>query len=196
MVNIASIGCFDSFRFSYIFDNSEQFHNIKKIIYDYSKQKREKISDYEKILTFFMYQGTTDSDEYSIFIDKISFFEGIIILIKTTEGKKFGIYHRGLITPNEKNSFDSDCKDVFLFTFDNNKIYYFKGGKYSIHFNNKHFLSLGDDELIIYNNYFNNGGYIDFPLKSFYFPSISNNILTNKNGKFGVKNIEVYCFFG
>jgi hypothetical protein len=196
MVNIASIGSFGTFRFSFIFDNSEEFQNVKKIIYDYRKEKGEKVSNFEEIQTYFMYQGITDSDEYSAFMNGIFFFESITIIIKTTEGKRFGIHHRGLINPNGKKYFDSECKDVFLFTFDDNKIYKFKGKNQSVHFNKKHLLSLGDDELVIYNEYFSNGGYIDFLLKSFDFSNVNSNILTGKNGKFGLRDIEIYFFFG
>ena len=196
MVNIAAIGSFGSFRFSFIFDNSEEFQNVKKLIYDYRKEKGEKVPKLEEIQTYFMYQGDTDSDQYSVFMDRIFYFESITIIIKTYEGKRFGIHHRGLINPNGKKYFDSECKDVFLFTLDDNKIYKYKGEKHSIHFNKKHLLSLGDDELIIYNEYFINGGYIDFPLKSFDFSNVNTNILTGKNGKFGVQNIEIYFFFG
>ena len=197
MVNIASLGELGAFRFSLIFDKSEEFQNIKKIIYDYKKEKGEKVPNFEEIYTYFIYQGSTDSDEYSIFMNKLFYFEGITIMIETSEGKKFGIYHRGIINPDKKKKkVDSDCKDVFLFTLDSNKIYKFKGKSNSIHFNKKYLLSLGDDELVIYNEYFTNGGYIDFPLKSFDFSTVNSNILTGQNGKFGVKNVEVYIFFG
>ena len=56
-------------------------------------------------------------------------------------------------------------------------------------------LSLGDDELVIYNDYFSNGGFIEFPLKSFDFSTINNNIFTEENGKFNIRNIEAYYFF-
>ena len=54
---------------------------------------------------------------------------------------------------------------------------------------------MGDDELIIYDEYLTNGGYIEFPLKSFDFSTINENVLTNENGKFKIKNIEVYSFY-
>lgn len=195
MVNIASIGSFGAFRFSFIFDKSEQFQNVKKIIYDYKKEAGDKVPNIDKVSTFFMYQGVTDTDDSITFIEKISYFKDIIIMIHTLNGEKFGIFHKGEITPNNKHKFDSDCKDVFLFTLNNNKIFKFKGKKNSFHLNKDKFLSLGDDELVIYNDYFNQGGYIDFPLKSFDFSTVNNNILTKENGKFQIKNVEVFYFF-
>ena len=194
LVNIASIGSFGRIRFSFIFDKSEDFQNMKKIIYDYKKEIGDKVSTVENLETQFLYEGFTDSDDYISLIDKIDYFNDIAIIIYTKDGTKFGVYHNGEISPDNKYKFDSDCKDVFLFTLDNNKIYKFKGKKNSFHLNKKIFFSLGDDELVIYNEYFLNGGYIDFPLKSFDFSTINNNILTKKNGKFEIKNIEIYRF--
>ena len=196
MVNIAAVGLNGSFRFSFLFENSEEFQKIKKIIYIYKEEHTRDHSIFDEMQTFFIYQGITDSDFYSTFIEKISFFESIMIIIQTEDGHKFGIYHKGIIKPNNKHNFDSDCKDVFLFTFDNDKIYKFKGKKISMHFNKDTFLSLGDNELIVYNEYFINGGYIDFPLKSFDFSTVNSNILTGENGKFKIRNIEVYCLLG
>ena len=195
MVNIASIGSFDAFRFSFIFDKNEQFRNLKKIIYDYRKESGDQLPNLDELRSIFIYQGITDSDDSIIFIEKISYFEGIIIMIHTINGEKFGIFHKGVITPNNKHKFDSDCKDVFLFTLESNKIYKFKGKKNSFHLNKDKLMSLGDDELVIYNNYFSQGGYIDFPLKSFDFSTYNNNILTKEKGIFKIRNIEVFCFF-
>jgi hypothetical protein len=195
MVNIASIGSFGSFRFSFIFDKSEQFQHVKKLIYDYKKEIGAKVTTIDEMETMFLYQGITDSDNLSDIIDKLSFFEGLVFLFNVENGKKFGIYHKEILAPNKKHVFDSPCKDVFLFTFDSDKIYKFNGKKYSMHFNNDQ-ISLGDNEFIIYNEYFNNGGFIDFPLKSFDFSTVNKNILTGENGKFTIRNIEVFCFVG
>ena len=196
MVNIASIGSFGAFRFSFIFETREEFQKVKKLIYDYKRETSKNNHTGELIYIGFLYQGITDSDFYSAFLEKISFFENLVIMIQTSEGRKFGIYHSGIIAVKDKYKLEYICKDVFLFTLDNNNIYKFKGKKNSINFKKGYFFSLGDDELIIYDEYFINGGYIDFPLKSFDFSTVNSNILTEENGKFGIKNIEVYCFLG
>ena len=64
MVNIASIGSFGRIRFSFIFDKSEDFQNMKKIIYDYKKEIGDKVSTVENLETQFLYEGFTDSDDY------------------------------------------------------------------------------------------------------------------------------------
>ena len=190
IVNIGSIGSFSGFRFSFIFEKSEEFQHLKNIISNYKKEKGNNI---DKMEVIFIYNGYTDSDNYNNFIEKISYTDEIVIMIETIDGNKFGIYHGGIIM-SKNYKFDSECKNVFLFTLDNNKIYKFKGEKKSLNLNKEKILSLGDDELVIYNEYYKNGGYIDFPLKSFDFSSINNNILTKNNGKFKINNIEVYRF--
>ena len=196
MVNIASIGSFGAFRFSFIFEKSEEFQRVKKLIYDYKRETSNNMYTGELTLIAFLYQGITDSDFYSALLEKIAFFESLVIMIQTSDGRKFGIYHLGIIALKDKYKLEYNCRDVFLFTLDNNNIYKFKGKNNSINFKKGYFFSLGNDELIIYDEYFVNGGYIDFPLKSFDFSTVNSNILTKENGKFGIKHIEVYCFLG
>lgn len=195
MANIAALGTAGKLRFSLIFEKSEDFHTAKKLIYDYRIELGDKISKYENIDMFFLYQGIVDSDDASSFIDYISYIEGIIILIQTEEGKKFGIYHKEMIEPDENKEFRSKSSNVIIFSLDTKKIYKFKGKKTSISFTEDKLLSLGKDELVINNEYFSNGGYIEFPLKSFDFSSVNSNVLTEGNGKFNIRNLEVFCLY-
>lgn len=197
MVNIASLGTLNSFgivRFSFIFEKKGEFDKVKKIIYVYKNEIGDRTSDYDKIGSIFIYQGVTDSDDFTSFMNKISFYDDLVILVKTQEGKKFGIYHKSPLKPKNNLEYNSNCKDVFLFSLDSDKIYKFIGKKKSIQFNSDKLLSLGNDELVIYNDYFSKGGYIDFPLKSYDFSTVNSNVLTGENGKFKIRNIEVYSF--
>ena len=47
-------------------------------------------------------------------------------------------------------------------------------------------INIGDDDIIIYQDYFQNGGEINFPLKSF--------DLSTTNKKFDIQNIEAFFF--
>jgi hypothetical protein len=195
MANIAALGTAGMLRFSLIFEKSEEFHTVKKLIYDYRIELGDKVPTYENFGMFFLYQGIVDSDDASSFMDYISYIEGIIILIQTEEGKKFGIYHKEMIAPDENKEYRSESKNVIIFSLDTKKIYKFNGKKYSISFTEDKVLSLGKDELVINNEYFSNGGYIEFPLKSFDFSSVNSNVLTEGNGKFNIRNLEVYCLY-
>lgn len=192
MANIAAFCTTDSLRFSLIFETSEELNTVKKLIYDYRIDLGDKIS-YDKLNMAFLYQGIVDSDDASSFINIISYCEGLVILIQTEEGKKFGIYHRDRILPNENEEFKSKSRNVIIFSLDTKKIYKFNGKKNSISFSDDKLLSVGKDELVINNEYFSNGGYIEFPLKSFDFSSVNCNVLTEGNGKFTIRNLEVFC---
>ena len=194
MANIAAFCTTDSLRFSLIFEKSEEFNTVKKLLYDYKIELGEKVS-YDDLNMIFLYQGIVDSDDASSFMNYISYAEGLIILIQTEEGKKFGIYHRDVISPDRNEEFKSKSRNVIIFSLDTKKIYKFNGEKYSISLTKDKFLSVGKDELVINNEYFTNGGYIEFPLKSFDFSSVNSNVLTEGNGKFNIRNLEVYHFF-
>lgn len=195
MANIAALGSYDQFRFSLIFENSEEFHTVKKLIYDYEIELGEELPKYENFDTVFLYQGIADNDNAYSFMDYIYYVDKIFILIQTEEGKKFGIYHKEEIIPNDDNEFKSTNKNVMIFSFNAKKLYKFNGKNNSISFTKDKFLSLGDDELVIYDEYLTNGGYIEFPLKSFDFSNVNENVLTNENGKFKIRNIEVFSFY-
>ena len=195
MVNIAAFASTGILRFSLIFENSEEFHTVKKLIYDYRIELGDNMPKFEDLNMPFLYQGIVDSDDASSFMDYISYIEGIIILIQTEEGKKFGIYHKEMILPDENKEFRSESSNVIIFSLDTKKIYKFNGKKNSISFTEDKFLSVGKDELVINNEYFTNGGYIEFPLKSFDFSLVNSNVLTERNGKFNIRNIEVYFLY-
>lgn len=195
MANIAALGFFGTCRFSIIFEKSEDFHSVKKMIYDYRIGLGEEIPTYEDMGLYFIYQGIIDNDDYTSFMDNLSYAEGIVILIQTESGKKFGIYHKEMIVPDDDYEFSSESKNIIIFSLDTKKVFKFIGKKKSLRMTKDKCLSLGDDELVIYNDYFSNGGFIEFPLKSFDFSTINNNIFTEENGKFNIRNIEAYYFF-
>ena len=198
LLNIAAINKSKGMRFSFIFENSEEFNTIKDLIIEYKHKIDETSKEFKYIKTFFIYQSIIDSDKYKAFIDNISFYEDILILIQTDVGNKFGIYINDVIVPNKNNEFESNTENIFLYSFETKKIYEYIGtgnkNKKSISFNKEKLLNLGDDELVIYNNYYSHGGLINHPLKSFYLSNDDNNIFTGRNGEFTIRNFEVLSF--
>ena len=53
-------------------------------------------------------------------------------------------------------------------------------------------LIVGNDEIVVYTGYLTKGGFINFPLNSF--DNNNKNVLTGQNGKFFIRNIEVFSF--
>ena len=61
--------------------------------------------------------------------------------------------------------------------------------------NKKKFIEVGDGEIIIFDNFYNNGGFIDYPMKSFENLNEYDNIFTSENGTFDIKYIEIFAFY-
>ena len=196
LLNIAAQSVKGIMRLSLIFEKSEEFNTVKRLIYDYKVIKKGDFKiEFDKRIVFFLYQNVVDSDDYNSFMNIIAFFGNIFIFIQTEDGNKFGIYHRKYVIKNDNNEFDSNSTDILLYSFETKKLYEFAGDKNkSLSFKNDKLLILGDDELVIYNNFCKRGGYINYPLKSFDLSNENKNILTGKNGKFSIKFLEVVYF--
>ena len=196
IVNMACLNQFGLVKFSHIFETSEEFNTIKEIIYKFREDidKREIKVEYRNI--FLLFQGMTDG--YENFLERISYFWNLAIFIETTDNKKFGLFLVDIIFPDKNNEFKSDTKKIFMYSFETKKKYdSLGGGDVILRINNKDndkMIVVGNDELIIYNEYYLNGGEINFPMKSFDFSTVNSNVLTGQNGKFNIKNIEAFCF--
>lgn len=190
MVNIASLSGGDHYRFSIIFDKKDEFSKIKDIVYEYIQE-----TDINNREIIFLYQSIIDSDSYEDFMIRIIYFPNIFIFVQTEKGYKFGIFLKDIIIPNKNNEFIAESKDIFLYSFETKKLYNFSGNKKkSLSFTKGKILILGDDELIIYNEYWTKGGFINYPLKSFDLSDNNKNVLTGQNGEFYIRYIEVYSF--
>ena len=95
--------------------------------------------------------------------------------------------------PDDNNEFEAISKDIFLYSFESKKVYNFIGNKKkSLAFKKDKLLIVGDDEIVVYNGYLTKGGFINYPLNSF--DNNNKNVLTGQNGKFFIRNIEVFSF--
>ena len=194
LVNIALLNQYGLVRFSFIFETSEEFKTIQNIIYDYRKEIEKRAIPVEYRMTFLLFEGMMDDDKK--FIERISFFWNLAIFIETSEEKKFGIFIADLITPDKNQEFDSASDKIFLYSFETKKKYNYIGNSKQIFRINKDdkMIIVGDNELIVYQEYYINGGEINFPMKSFDLSTVDSNVFTGKNGKFSIKNIETFCF--
>ena len=193
IMNIAalSLSINGNFRFSINFENSDEFNNIKTIIYNYLNKSDSKYPRY----IYFLYQSGVDSDEFQNFMENISYFINLFICIQTEKGITFGIFINKFIKPDNNSEFEADTNDIFLYLFKIKKIYNFKGDKKkSLSFKRDKLISLGDDELVIFDEYWVNGGYIKYPFKSFDLSDDDVNSLTEQNGEFYIKYLEIFSF--
>ena len=191
LLNLGIINKNGTMRLSFIFEKREEFTTLKNLVYEYkSKLKDTKIVP---IKTFLLYQSV--NDDYTTFLNRISYFDDILILIQTDSGNKFGIYVQDTVIPNEDNEFESKKSNLFLYSFETQKMYEYTGyNKISFSIKKDKLITLGEDELVINNDYYTDGGYINFPLKSFHLNNVNKNIFTGENEKFCVRYLEVFFF--
>ena len=196
IVNIACLNQFGLVKFSYIFETSEEFNTIKDIIYEYKQENENMIIKLENRNIFLLFQGL--SDNYENFLERISYYWNLAIFIETSDDKKFGVFIVDIIFPDKNDEFKANTKKIFMYSFQTKKKYDYIGkGENVLRINEKDsdkMIIVGDDELIIYKEYYLNGGEINFPMKSFDFSTVNTNVLTGKNGKFNIRNIEAFCF--
>ena len=194
LVNMGLLNQYGLIRFSFIFEKSDEFKTVQNVIYDYRKEVEKREVPIEYRSTFLLFEGMMDN--YDKFLDRVAYFWNLAIFIETLENKKFGIFLSDIIAPIKENEFQTESKNIIMYSFDTKKKYNYIGdGKkvLSIHKDGK-MLVVGDDELIIYDDFYMNGGEINFPMKSFDFSTVNSNVLTGENGKFSIKNIEAFCF--
>ena len=196
IVNIACLNQFGLVKFSYIFETSEEFNTIKDIIYEYKQENENMIIKLENRNIFLLFQGL--SDNYENFLERISYYWNLAIFIETSDDKKFGVFIVDIIFPDKNDEFKANTKKIFMYSFETKKKYDYIGkGENVLRINEKDsdkMIIVGDDELIIYKEYYLKGGEINFPMKSFDFSTVNTNVLTGKNGKFNIRNIEAFCF--
>ena len=194
LVNMGLLNQYGLIRFSFIFETSDEFKTVQNVIYDYRKEVEKREVPIEYRSTFLLFEGMMDN--YDKFLDRVSYFWNLAIFIETLENKKFGIFLSDIIAPIKENEFQTESKNIIMYSFDTKKKYNYIGdGKKVLSINKDgKMLVVGDDELIIYDDFYMNGGEINFPMKSFDFSTVNSNVLTGENGKFSIKNIEAFCF--
>ena len=194
LVNMGLLNQYGLIRFSFVFEKSDEFKTVQNVIYDYRKEVEKREVPIEYRSTFLLFEGMMDN--YDKFLDRVSYFWNLAIFIETLENKKFGIFLSDIIAPIKENEFQTESKNIIMYSFDTKKKYNYIGdGKKVLSINKDgKMLVVGDDELIIYDDFYMNGGEINFPMKSFDFSTVNSNVLTGENGKFSIKNIEAFCF--
>ena len=195
MINLFVQRLFNNvFHYSFLLKNNYEINFIKQIVFDcYPKEEFSRT----KYKSYLLYQSKIDGDSKKVFLDLINYWWNIIIIIETNSNKRFGIFIHSFITLSFKNIISD--KNLLFFDLDNLKTYKLKtNGENILEFpqNNDIILKIGEDDLIIYENFTlnNSKSFSNFP-KLFennnnYEPNM--NPLTNtQKGFFTIKNIEM-----
>ena len=142
---------------------------------------------YKKISLNLLYKAIVDSDKAEIFHKKCDSANSTLVLVKSSNGKRFG----GFTSCKwEGKSIEKKDEKAFIFSLDKMKIYNVIPGEDAIGcYPNFGPVFLGC-QIRIYNDFFKNGG--TTYEKGLNFDTQEDYELTGGLNKFGVKDIEVY----
>jgi hypothetical protein len=148
---------------------------------------RKICQNHNKITLNLLYKATIDSDKASVFHKKCDSAENSLVLIKSTNGKRFG----GFTTCSwEGNSIEKKDDNAFVFSLDKMKIYDIIQGEDAIGCYPKYGPVFLGCQIRIYDEFFTKGG-TTFE-KGLNYDTQEDFELTGGLKKFDIKEIEVY----
>jgi hypothetical protein len=200
LVNLISNCKSKNLYFAYSFKNKTEFDLVQNFINGYYKNDPynhfiDYINLFERHNLLMTYQSTFEYERFFDYKDVLRYQKYSLIIINTEDDKRFGIYIDEPIIFDEKNEFVSKENRFFIFSFQSKTMHKYIGKGSGLKMNNINIIEIGDDDIVIYENFYNNGGYINYPLKDFENLDYKENIFTGKNGKFDIKNIEIFGIF-
>ena len=181
-----SANAYGNIHFSFLFERSDEVQSVKNSINSYSK--------FEKPYLHLIYESNIDGDNSSLILNLIKYWTNIFFIIGSKSGEKFGFFFQESVYPNKRGFFQSKGHKCFLYSFKNKREYPSSENQISFVFNYNNLLNIGNGDLIINHEFKTNGGIINFPFKSFYIHE-SDIEFDKLNGKFEIKDIEIYLVF-
>ena len=182
--------------FSYSFLNKSEYDLIKNFILEYHYNINN-INYDQYNFTYkikMIYQSASDYFSYVDLINLLNLRRNLLLIINSLDDEKFGIFLDEKIIFDKENQLNSEGKKFFLFSFSNKKMVKYIGKKSGIKINDKteSILVVGNNEIVIYNYFYNFGGCINYPLNSFEKLENGNNNFINIKGNFDIKNLEIF----
>ena len=189
-----------TYRFSLIFQTSDQVQKIKNSIKDFYKDTKNMNLDTNKFSMDFVYSAVMDGGEYKDMDFKITTSHNTFIIFEAENENKFGFYVEQPVIFSNKKEFPYSGNNCFLISFQHDGIYKCIGDKIKLSIKDKEkMIVIGDDDIIIKKNFFNyedKKGIINFPFKAFDVSTINKNIFTNNDENlFHIMGIEVFSFY-
>ena len=148
---------------------------------------RKMSKDYNKITLNLLYKATVDSDKASVFHEKCDGADNTLVLIESTDGKRFG----GFTSCSwEGNSIEKKDEDAFVFSLDKKEIYDVLPDEDAIGCYPKYGPVFLGCQIRVYDEFFQNGGTtfekgVNYDTKEDF--ELSGGLKT-----FQIKEIEVY----
>ena len=146
--------------------------------------------DTNKYYLKLLYKSTKDTDDITVFQNKVHNKKNIFIIILTLDNKKFGFYSFVGISLDNKEIKDNKA---YLFKLYKEQIDCFrvKNDEIAIYANKDYVLNLGGEQLVIRDKFLSNASCCGLKMKNY---RLYNNYqLNNGNKNFIIKEMEVYC---
>ena len=197
LANLIAISERRNIFFSYSFLNKSEYDLIKNFILEYHYNINNINFDQNNNLTYkikMIYQSASDYFSYVDLVSLLNLRKNLLLIVNSLDDEKFGIFLDEKIIFDKENQLISEGKKFFLFSFSSKKMIKYIGGKSGIKINNKteSIFVVGNDEIVIYNYFYNFGGCINYPLNSFEKLENGNNNFINIKGNFDIKNLEIF----
>jgi hypothetical protein len=148
---------------------------------------RRMCKDYGKVTLNLLYKATVDSDKASVFHNKCDSASNSLVLVQSTNGKRFGGYTS---CSWEGNSIEKKDEDAFVFSLDKMEVYDIIPGEDAIGCYPKYGPVFLGCQIRIYDEFFKNGG-TTFE-KGANYDTEEDFELTGGLKNFQIKEIEVY----
>ena len=196
LTNLIAISERRNIFFSYSFLNKSEYDLAKNFILEYhhnvSNINFEQIDLIYKIKM--IYQSASDYFSYVDLVKLLNYRKNALIIVNSLEDEKFGIFLDEKIMFDKESKLISQGKKCFLFSFNSKKKVNFIGEKNGIKINDttESIFIIGNEEIVIYNYFYNFGGRINYPLNSFEKLEEGKNDFINIKGMFDIKNLEIF----
>ena len=196
LTNLIAISERRNIFFSYSFLNKSEYDLAKNFILEYhhnvSNINFEQIDLIYKIKM--IYQSASDYFSYVDLVKLLNYRKNALIIVNSLEDEKFGIFLDEKIMFDKENQLISKGNKFFLFSFSNKMMVKYIGEKSGIKINDRteSILVIGNEEIVIYNYFYNFGGRINYPLNSFEKLEEGKNDFINIKGMFDIKNLEIF----
>ena len=198
LTNLIAISERRNIFFSYSFLNKSEYDLVKNFIIEYHQNNtilnKELLKNDIKYKIKLLYQSASDYFSYVDLVNLLDLRKNALLIINTLEDEKFGIFLDEYILFDKYGKLVSEGKKLFLFSFKLKKMLKYIGEDSGLKIDDKSefILTVGKNKIIINNYFYSFGGSINYPLNSFEkINGLENNFL-NINGKFEIKNIEIF----
>ena len=198
LTNLIAISERRNIFFSYSFLNKSEYDLVKNFIIEYHQNNtilnKELLKNDIKYKIKLLYQSASDYFSYVDLVNLLDLRKNALLIINTLEDEKFGIFLDEYILFDKYGKLVSEGKKLFLFSFKLKKMLKYIGEDSGLKIDDKSeiILTVGKNEILIHNYFYSFGGSINYPLISFEkINGLENNFL-NIDGKFEIKNIEIF----